>query len=129
MNIFYLKFQIPPPVEFPPCELPHGELPPAQITPWSISPPSPSSSWWIPTWSNFLTLTLTQHLTLTLTQVGIHRGSIYRGEFGRVVVHRGVTYRGGIDQGGIFWIPLKICSKFTGEHPCRSVVSIKSHSN
>ena len=24
---------------------------------------------------------------------------------------------------------LKICSKFTGEHPCRSVISIKSQSN
>ena len=22
---------------------------------------------------------------------------------------------------------LKICSKFTGEHPCRSAISIKSH--
>ena len=24
---------------------------------------------------------------------------------------------------------LKICSKFTGQHPCRSVISIKLHSN
>ena len=24
---------------------------------------------------------------------------------------------------------LKICSKITGEHPCRSVISIKVHSN
>ena len=126
MNIFYLKFQIPapllnsPPVSYPTVNYHLPKLPPGQF---------PPPSWWIPTWSNFLTLTLTQHLTLTLTQAGIHRESIYRGEFGRVVIHRGVTHQGGIDQGGIFWIPLKICSKFTGEHPCRSVVSIKSQSN
>ena len=29
----------------------------------------------------------------------------------------------------VFLSALKICGKFTGEHPCRSVISIKLHSN
>ena len=39
------------------------------------------------------------------------------------------TFRGSRPQVLLVRVVLKICSKFTGEHPCQSVISIKLYSN
>ena len=60
--------------------------PPGKFAPIKFPPPPG-----ITTWSNSLTLNLIQPLTLTLTQVCIHRGATYWGEeFGQVAIHWGV---------------------------------------
>ena len=91
----------PPPWSIPPRWIPPDQIPPDQIPPVNYHLAKfPLVNWprRIPTWSN--------SLTLTLTQVGIHRGAIYRGGVWPGVIHRGAIYRGGIDQRGIFWTPM-----------------------
>ena len=94
MNQFYPVLEKFPAGQLPPVNFPRSNSPQVSNCPpvnYHLAKFSPGklTPRWISIWSNYLTLTLTQPLILTLTQVGIHLETIYRWEFGQVIIHRG----------------------------------------